>query len=144
MTGTAVGAQALAVSAPSVQSAAGRQQVDEIRVHLGHLARVAPGDVGSVSYLPPNRLVRMDERLPVASRLVHLEPVIVENPDSADCQVKLDMAVSSRSWAKQQTSNFTFRSDVVVQGRHTTNNAVKTTSCLDQDTPILLVSSVPR
>jgi hypothetical protein len=51
--------------------------------------------------------------------------VIVENPDSADCQVKLDMAVSSRSWAKQQTSNFTFRSDVVVQGRHTTNNAVK-------------------
>jgi hypothetical protein len=42
--------------------------------------------------------------------------VIVENPDSADCQVKLDLAVSSRSWAKQQTSNFSFRSDVVVPG----------------------------
>ena len=71
--------------------------------------------------------------------------MIVENPDSADCQVKLDMAVSSRSWAKQQTSNFTFRSDVIVQGRHTANSAVKTTSCLDQDTPILLAdgSRVP-
>jgi|GEM_PF-2856539 hypothetical protein len=71
--------------------------------------------------------------------------VIIENPDSADCQIKLDAAVSGRVWALQEKTNFTFKTDVVMQGQHATSVTAEWASCLDQDTPILLAdgSRVP-
>ena len=64
--------------------------------------------------------------------------VIIDNPNSADCQMSVEIAPADRNWAKQETTSFTIAADVTVNGRHTTDTKQTLVSCLDQDTTVLL------
>lgn len=64
--------------------------------------------------------------------------VIIDNPDSSDCQMTVEATSGNRSWAKQETTNFTIATDVTVNGKHTTSTQQTVVSCLDQDTTVLI------
>ena len=133
------------ISASDKEVAAGSATV-KIQTTIPAGGRIAKtGKKGQSRYIAP--LDPMDVHL-TTDKLKHFDlmaSVIVENPDSADCEISLDTAVSSRSWAQQDTTSFTFRSDVAVEGKHTALVVSGFVSCLDQDTPILLAdgSHVP-
>jgi hypothetical protein len=107
----------------------------------------AGGRTAKASANNPSRYIAALERVPVhlsKDTIKHFDlvaSVIVENPESANCQIKLDMAVSNRvlrtGWQEKLT-NFHFKTDIIVEGRHTSVFSDVYCSCLDQETPILL------
>ncbi len=132
-------------------------------IHVDISDREVPSDTGTVTLnlkIPSGgrvaqakvpRYVASLNRVGVpltGNRVKHFDlapSVIIENPNSADCQLKMELGVAGRSWAQQAKTHFTFSATVVVGGQRTTFKSVSAVGCVDEDTLILLAdgSRVP-
>lgn len=120
-----------------------RETADTATVNLNGTipsgGREATAGAGSryIATLPvtPVRLARNSlKRFNLAPRL------IIENPGSVDCRLRIEAVVGQRVWALDANTNFAIEARVVVGGEQQTLRTQMFVSCFDQDTKVRLAS----
>jgi hypothetical protein len=82
--------------------------------------------------------VRLDRD--VVKRFSLAPSVVIEDPKSPNCRLRLEAGISNRTWAPDVQTNFKIDYEVNVEGRRENSSTELVASCMDEDTPIRLTS----